>query len=84
MKLVLLSVLVVATLSFTAGAQTPAPTASGEGPFTKAQATRGKEVYARACAACHGPDLQGATSIPLVGSRFQARWRYPTLTADDL
>lgn len=63
---------------------TQAPPAVAEGPFTEVQAARGKEVYARTCAACHGPGLQGATSIPLVGSSFQARWRHPMLTADDL
>ena len=58
--------------------------AQSVGPFTEAQATHGKEVYARTCAACHGPDLQGAASIPLAGSSFQARWRFPALTVDDL
>ncbi len=84
MKLVLWLVAVVAVLSVTGVAQTPPAPSSVEGPFTEAQATHGKEVYARTCAACHGAELQGGASIPLVGSSFQARWRFPALTVDDL
>src|SRR5271165_2144517 len=54
------------------------------GPFTTAQAARGKLVYQQSCAACHGAALEGATAPSLAGRSFEARWRLPALTLDDL
>jgi alcohol dehydrogenase (cytochrome c) len=59
------------------------PTAPA-GPFTAAQAARGKQVYEQSCAACHGATLEGGSGPSLAGSTFQARWRHPALTLDDL
>ncbi len=53
-----------------------------EGVYTKAQAERGRVLYA-ACADCHGVKLEGGTSAPLTGPEFIASWGKPTLTLDD-
>jgi len=46
-----------------------------EGPFTMAQATAGRALYAANCAACHGAQLRGAGEAPaLMGSSFMAAW----------
>jgi alcohol dehydrogenase (cytochrome c) len=45
--------------------------------FTAAQAEAGAAVYARACAACHLPNLQGQTDAPqLAGPNFRSHWGY--------
>jgi mono/diheme cytochrome c family protein len=50
------------------------------GVYSKAQARRGLAVYARACASCHGPTLQGAEqAAPLTGAAFSANWDGRTL-----
>jgi hypothetical protein len=39
------------------------------------QAARGAELYTRACAACHGQDLEGIEQAPpLAGGTFGQRW----------
>lgn len=39
--------------------------ANGKGlPPGKGDYARGKEIYAAACAACHGPDLKGVANLP--------------------
>ena len=39
------------------------------------QAARGAELYIRACAACHGHDLEGVEQAPpLAGGAFAQRW----------
>jgi alcohol dehydrogenase (cytochrome c) len=49
----------------------PAP---GPG-FTAQQADRGKAVYDRACAACHGATLEGSgMALPLRGPAFARKW----------
>jgi alcohol dehydrogenase (cytochrome c) len=46
-----------------------------------AQAEAGAEVYSRACAACHLPNLQGATDAPqLAGANFRAQWGHRPVT----
>jgi PQQ-dependent dehydrogenase (methanol/ethanol family) len=60
----------------------PAP--SSRGPFTDAQALRGKAVYAQSCAACHGAALGGGTAPALKGPAFESSWNHPQLTLDDL
>ena len=72
--------------AFAAGvapAQSPGPSPP-VGPFTSAQAARGKLVYEQSCAACHGAALEGAAAPSLAGRSFEARWRLPALTLDDL
>ena len=62
-----LAVVMVTSLT----AQEPGQT----GGFTAAQATRGGEVYERACASCHRIDLQGSFEAPqLAGVNFLNLW----------
>jgi mono/diheme cytochrome c family protein len=59
-------------------AETPAA-----GPYTAAQAERGRALYAKACAPCHLDDLRGAEyATGLVGDVFRAGWNGKT--AEDL
>lgn len=52
------------------------PRTAAEGVYSAAQARSGRDVYARACAACHGVDFQPAPgSPPVAGSAFLANWR---------
>lgn len=48
------------------------------GIYSEPQAKRGETLYLRHCAACHAPDLSGASSYdpspPLVGRPFQLSW----------
>ncbi len=58
----------LASYGATASAQTP-------GPFTAVQAAAGNGLYQSTCAACHGADLQGTPTAPiLAGSGFMVRW----------
>ena len=52
--------------------------------FTDAQAANGKVLYDKTCAGCHGPALSGGTAPPLTGPAFEASWRDPRVTLDDL
>lgn len=52
--------------------------------FTAAQAARGQALYERRCAACHGQRLEGASSLPLAGERFLARWGQGDRNVDEL
>ncbi len=46
-----------------------------EGPFNQAQSRAGRALYVANCAACHGPQLQGAGEAPpLQGATFIAAW----------
>jgi S-disulfanyl-L-cysteine oxidoreductase SoxD len=60
--------------------QTPAPVAAPrsvwDGVYTEDQSKRGAEVYARACARCHGEALQGdgEDAPALTGPAFLANW----------
>jgi alcohol dehydrogenase (cytochrome c) len=54
------------------------------GPFTRAQADRGKTLYAQNCAACHGSELAGGAAPPLTGHRFEVSWSHPRVTLDDM
>ena len=54
-----------------------------DGVFTTTQSDRGKALYARQCASCHGDTLGGGESAPpLVGDGFLANWN--GLTVGDL
>jgi len=54
-----------------------------DGVYTPEQATRGREVYGRECASCHGAELGGGESAPpLAGTAFLSNW--DGLTVGDL
>ena len=54
-----------------------------DGVYTQEQAGRGKLVYAKVCASCHGDALDGSgTNPPLAGDDFKGNWNGQTL--DDL
>src|SRR5262245_46399695 len=45
------------------------------GVYDAKQAARGAELYTRACAACHGENLEGIEQAPpLAGGTFAQRW----------
>jgi cytochrome c5 len=48
------------------------------GVFTAAQAERGRQLYGRYCARCHGEDLANSRN-PLAGDRFAEHWESRTL-----
>lgn len=52
-----------------APARTPAAPA-----FTAAEAQAGADLYAGACAMCHGAALQGTYEVPPLTGRFVANW----------
>ena len=54
-----------------------------DGAYTQDQADRGKRLYGRDCASCHGGSLDGSgTAPPLTGSDFKGNWDGQTV--DDL
>jgi cytochrome c len=54
-----------------------------DGIFTDAQASRGKPLYGRECAKCHGDELTGGEEAPpLAGEAFLSNWN--GLTVGDL
>src|SRR5580692_10913139 len=54
-----------------------------DGVYTPDQANRGKEVYSKACASCHGAALDGSGAVPpLAGPDFKSDWNGQTV--DDL
>lgn len=51
-----------------------------DGIYSLAQADRGKAVYAKHCAKCHGDDLEGHDEVPqLGGAHFMADWEDQSL-----
>src|SRR5688572_23732145 len=55
-------------------AQTVTPSV-WDGVYTEAQANRGKELYAKMCAGCHGRNVEGTQNYPgLTGDEFTATW----------
>jgi len=52
-----------------------------DGVFTAEQAARGKTMFASACAACHGPDLNGVNGPALKGEAFVNHWMEGSLDA---
>lgn len=52
--------------------------------YTDAQATAGATVYAQACAACHGSQLEGVAAPALKGQAFGDLANAQSLTADAL
>jgi alcohol dehydrogenase (cytochrome c) len=69
---------------FWSGDVSSAGVAQTEGLFTATQAARGAALYAKSCASCHGPSLEGTTSTPLAGPRFMSKWADGKHTVDDL
>ena len=47
---------------------------AGAPTFTAAQAADGQKVYATACAACHGANLEGAAGPALAATQFKRGW----------
>ena len=46
-----------------------------DGVYTTEQAARGKALFTKECAACHGPELTGGESAPpLEGGGFISNW----------
>jgi S-disulfanyl-L-cysteine oxidoreductase SoxD len=46
-----------------------------DGVYTDAQAKRGEQTYANACASCHGADLSGSGQAPALGDAdFNKEW----------
>jgi S-disulfanyl-L-cysteine oxidoreductase SoxD len=58
---------------------------TSDGVFSQAQSDRGKAVFALNCAACHGADLSGDSTMQspaLAGDEFMKNWTAKSL--DDL
>ena len=51
-----------------------APAAPAGIAFTAEQVSLGRTVYAKACAVCHGAQLQGAAAVALGGTTFARTW----------
>ena len=66
-----------AAIPLVAGAQPAKPAL-----YTADQATAGAGVYAQACAACHGSQLEGVAAPALKGSAFGEMATAQSLTAD--
>jgi mono/diheme cytochrome c family protein len=46
-----------------------------DGVYTEAQAKRGDQTYAKACASCHAADLSGSGQAPALGDAdFNKEW----------
>ena len=58
--------------SLRAAAEAAADTAATDGLYTEAQAARGRAIYAKRCALCHGDQLQGNPAPPLTGAAVRA------------
>jgi mono/diheme cytochrome c family protein len=70
------------TLLLTMGLHAQPATSVWDGVYTPEQANRGKALYGRNCASCHGSALDGGgTTPPLAGAGFQGNWNGQT---DDL
>jgi polar amino acid transport system substrate-binding protein len=78
-SLLLFSAALLATVPHLAGAQDAKPAL-----FTADQGTAGAAVYSQACAACHGPQLEGVAAPALKGSVFGEMATAQSLTVDSL
>jgi len=48
---------------------------TNDGVYTEAQAKRGEQMYAKACASCHAADLSGSGQAPALGDAdFNNEW----------
>jgi mono/diheme cytochrome c family protein len=51
-----------------------------DGAYTPEQANRGKALYAKECASCHGAALDGSGQAPpLMGVEFKGNWNGQTV-----
>ena len=51
------------------------PRTTRDGVYTEAQAKRGADVYEKACASCHAPNLSGSGQAPpLADADFAKEW----------
>jgi alcohol dehydrogenase (cytochrome c) len=48
----------------------PPEKSTGTAPYTVAQVGRGRDIYAKECAVCHGANLQGVSAPALTGPSF--------------
>ena len=48
----------------------PSSKSTGSAPYTTQQVAQGSQVYAKACAVCHGANLQGMSAPALTGPGF--------------
>jgi len=78
-SLLLFSAAVIAAMPQLASAQATKPAL-----YTADQATAGAAVYSQACAACHGPQLEGVAAPALKGSVFGEMATAQGLTVDSL
>jgi cytochrome c5 len=52
--------------------------------YSEEQALKGRDLYDKHCASCHGAMLEGQGSLPLSGATFRARWADDRHSVDDL
>jgi mono/diheme cytochrome c family protein len=75
MKGLALGVLVIMIAGFAGKLNSQATVSVWDGVFQADQAKRGAELYARACASCHGDQLEGEGQAPgLTGDEFTGKW----------
>jgi mono/diheme cytochrome c family protein len=73
----------IVALAFAAALLAQTTRSVWDGVYTADQSKRGRELYAKECASCHGSDLTGGESAPaLAGPGFLSNWT--TLTVGDL
>jgi alcohol dehydrogenase (cytochrome c) len=80
----LVAVAVVASASIVPGQSVRPPDRRQPALFTDAQAKSGADVYAKACASCHGLTLAGGSAPALAGPAFARSWNHPRATLDDI
>jgi mono/diheme cytochrome c family protein len=74
--------LIVLVISLAAAVSAHEPVSVWSGVYAPEQASRGRDLYSRQCAGCHGGTLAGKTGPQLAGATFTENWN--GLTADDL
>ena len=57
---------------------------AGQVSFTRAQVEQGREVYARHCASCHGPQMTDGSAAPVAGPQFREKWSSASRSLDEL
>jgi mono/diheme cytochrome c family protein len=73
---------VVAAVQLSSGARADFDHSVWDGVYSSAQAARGRSIYARVCAACHGAGLEGLEMAPpLAGISFAQNWNRQSLQA---
>ncbi len=72
----LMAALAVGLVRFATGvsAEVTARAPTGAPSFVEAQVTQGRAAYGKACALCHGPNLEGAAGVALSGNAFAKSW----------